>query len=106
MDKYPVKNILITLGARGSYLVSWDFCEYYPLFEIKELEGSDCDETGCGDQVTAVMAAEICLETGLKEAVSRAMIAGSLQFYRTGVQAVTGEDVSKFSEKAVKNDNR
>jgi sugar/nucleoside kinase (ribokinase family) len=93
MDSFPIRNILVTNGARGSYLITRTTAEHLPVSAIGHR--GDCDETGCGDQVTAVMAAEIALGTSLREAARRAMVAGLLQFQRIGISPVTSVDVNR-----------
>jgi ribokinase len=93
MDKFSVRNILITHGSKGCYLITESSADHFPAFEMEDQD--KYDETGCGDQVTAVMAAEISFGTELRDAVSKAMIAGSLQFLRTGINPVTSDDVNK-----------
>ncbi len=81
-----VQNVLITHGARGAYLFNNEISMHLPVLEAKESKIRD--ETGCGDQVTAIMAA--CLAEGrdLVSAAKLAIIAGTMQFHRAGIQPV------------------
>jgi ribokinase len=78
-----VRNVFITHGDRGGYLINQNIAEHIPIPQLK-LTGSK-DETGCGDQVTAILTA--CLSEGLniREAARKAILAGTLQFYRSGI---------------------
>ena len=82
-----VRNVLITHGANGAYLFGFRQRRHIPVPEV--VDKGVFDETGCGDQVTAIVAA--CLADGksLNEAASAAVRAGTLQFHREGVQPIT-----------------
>lgn len=96
MKNYPVRNVLITRGSKGSYLITPEEATHLPVVDLKAT--GDSDETGCGDQVTAVMASEIAFGTPLSEAARIAMIAGGLQFRRIGIQPVVKTDVTNFAD--------
>ncbi len=95
LSKYPIENILLTHGKNGAYLINREISEHFPIPSVPQ--GSSCDETGCGDQVTAVMSAEISKGSSLGSAVKKALIAASLQFYRTGIHPVAIEEVEAVS---------
>ncbi len=96
MGEFPVRNVLITHGANGSYLITETAEEHFPIPALER--SGDCDETGCGDQVTAVMAAEMSSGAALRSAVAKAMLAGVLQFQRTGIDPVTADDVRRMGD--------
>jgi ribokinase len=88
-----VQNVLLSCGNQGGYLFNEDLSEHIPCPPVKDTGVHD--ETGCGDQVTAVVAS--CLAEGkpLREAFRLAILAGTLQFYRAGIQPVSREALSE-----------
>ena len=82
-----VQNVLITHGAEGAYLFNRDVSLHIRVPDVED--SAVPDETGCGDQVTAVVAS--CLAEGrdLIEAAGLAVHAGALQFYKAGIQPIT-----------------
>jgi sugar/nucleoside kinase (ribokinase family) len=93
MATFPVENVLVTHGAQGGYLITGETADHFPIHDVAA--SKTCDETGCGDQVTAVMAAEIAAGTPLATAAVKAMVAGSMQFIRSGIQPVTHEELAE-----------
>lgn len=88
-----VQNVLITHGPHGAYFFSRSSSFHVP---VPQLPASRVrDETGCGDQVSALLAA--CLAEGLEieEAVRLSVLGGTLQFHRAGIQPVTREELSR-----------
>ena len=68
--------------------------EDHLISRVPDVEDSAVpDETGCGDQVTAVVAS--CLAEGrdLIEAAGLAVRAGTLQFYKAGIQPITRKEL-------------
>jgi ribokinase len=88
-----IENVLITHGEKGAYLFAKDFAQHIPIPQITEIEIKD--ETGCGDQVAAVVAAEIASGSDLLSSAQTAIKAGTLQFYRVGIQPVKRQDITK-----------
>jgi ribokinase len=88
-----VRNIFLTCGEEGGYLFNPEMSLHIPCPDVEDT--GIHDETGCGDQVTAVVAS--CLAEGLplEEACRLAILAGTLQFYRAGIQPVTKTDLIK-----------
>jgi ribokinase len=88
-----VQNVLLTCGNQGGYLFSRDLNEHIPCPRVNKTGVRD--ETGCGDQVTAIVAS--CLAEGmpLRDASRLAILAGTLQFHRAGIQPVSEEDLSQ-----------
>jgi len=99
-----VQNVLLTCGKQGGYLFSRDFSEHIPCPPVKD-KGIH-DETGCGDQVTAVAAS--CLAEGmpLREASRLAIWAGTLQFHRAGIQPVSKGDLCRGKQKEAKDETK
>jgi ribokinase len=87
-----VANVLITCGDRGGYLFSSEHSLHIPCPEVHD--SPIHDETGCGDQVTAIVAS--CLAEGrtLLDAAYSAILAGTLQYYRAGIQPVNKKEMS------------
>lgn len=86
-----VANVFITCGERGGYLFSSEHSLHIPCPDVQD--SAIHDETGCGDQVTAMMAS--CLAEGqtLIEAAISAIYAGTLQYYRAGIQPVNKKEM-------------
>ncbi len=89
-----IRNVLITHGAKGAYLFSRDTAEHIPIPSVAEAK--ETDETGCGDQVTAVLCAETLQGKTVREAARRAVCAGTLQCHRRGIQPVRPEELEGF----------
>ena len=89
-----IRHVLITHGPMGAYLFNHETSLHIPCKKMPGASGSD--ETGCGDQVTAIVAA--CLAEGMdmQEAARQAILAGTMQFYREGVQPVSRDDLDKL----------
>jgi len=93
-----IKNALITHGVNGAYLSGPDVQLHIPIPIVEK--GSEKDETGCGDQTMATLCA--CLQDGksLAEAAKLAVLAGTLQFNRSGIQPINLQDLVKFQNKS------
>lgn len=89
-----IQHVLITHGDKGAYFFDRKTRMHLPCPNIKKSEHPD--ETGCGDQVTAIVAS--CLAEGfdLQEATRRAILAGTLQFHRVGIQPVSKNEMAPF----------
>jgi ribokinase len=81
-----IGNILITHGERGAYLFNNSVEEHIPIPRVPE--GGIRDETGCGDQTTATLAALLTEGYDLITASRFAVKAGTLQYHRVGIQPV------------------
>jgi ribokinase len=86
-----VQNVFITHGSKGGYLFGENMEISLPVSQ--RISGQIRDETGCGDQVTATVAA--CLATGrdLLDAARLSIIAGTLQFYKAGIQPINKREL-------------
>ncbi len=91
LQEQGVANVLITAGVNGAYLFSQDTQAHIPIPEVKA--GDDKDETGCGDQTMAALCALLQEGKTVKEAAELAVLAGTLQFHRTGIKPVTKLDL-------------
>lgn len=83
---HGIANVLITHGGKGAYAFTGGD-------EIQIAAGGTgagpADETGCGDQVTAVICSEMLRGAGFMEASRAAVAAGSLQYCRPGITPLT-----------------
>lgn len=88
-----IKNVLITHGSKGAYLFTPETAEHIPVPTLgKETE---TDETGCGDQATAVLCAMSLLGKSIEDAARLAVCAGTLQFYRRGIHPVRSDELER-----------
>jgi ribokinase len=88
-----VQNVLITHGARGAYFFNSSSRFHVPVPQVPA--SGVCDETGCGDQVSALLAACLAEGRAIEEAVKRSVLGGTLQFHRAGIQPVTPEELNR-----------
>jgi len=88
-----ILSILMTHGAEGAYLFNRDVSLHIRIPDVED--SAIHDETGCGDQVTAIVAS--CLAEGrdLIEAAELAVRAGTLQFTKAGIQPVSRQELLK-----------
>lgn len=88
-----VTNVLITAGVNGAYLFSEGIAEH---ISIPQVEDSDVhDETGCGDQVMAALCAFLSQGDDLRQAAAKSILAGTLQFHRSGIQPGSVDDIAR-----------
>lgn len=88
---YGIRNVLITHGSRGAYLFNRETSTHIPA--TQRTFGKDSDETGCGDQATAVLCSETLGGTRMAEAARMAVHLGTMQFHRRGIQPVRPEEI-------------
>lgn len=86
-----IKNVFITHGVNGAYLFTESDQTHIPIPQVEA--SSEKDETGCGDQTMAAVCALLQDGKALKEAASQAVLAGTLQFYRSGIKPVTKREL-------------
>jgi len=84
--------VLITAGINGAYLFSKETQTQIPIPEVNA--GNEKDETGCGDQTMAALCALLQDGKAIKEAAELAVLAGTLQFHRTGIQPVKRNELT------------
>jgi ribokinase len=84
---FGVQNVLITHGEQGAYLFTQSGESHIPAPHI--IAGSVRDATGCGDQTMAALCAYLRMGKSLEEAAQVAVLAGTLQFYKSGIQPIT-----------------
>jgi ribokinase len=85
-----IDDIVLTHGSNGAYVFSGGAAKHIPAGAIA---GDVRDETGCGDQVTAVLCAQILREKDVWEASKAAILAGTMQYHRHGIRPVTRQEL-------------
>lgn len=95
---HGIRNVLITHGDRGAYLITGDAATHIGVPDVPQ--GSIVDSTGCGDQVTATLIAELANATQIVNAAQTAIAAGTLQATRYGIQPVTRRELADFLRRA------
>lgn len=91
LHEQGIENVLITAGSKGAYLFTKSEQKHIPIPNVKA--GSEKDETGCGDQTMAALCALIQDDKTITEAAELAVLAGTLQFHRTGINPVEKVDL-------------
>jgi ribokinase len=91
LHKQGIENVFITHGINGAYLFSGNLQKHIPIPDIEA--GDEKDETGCGDQTMAALCAFLQDGKPLEEAAELAVLAGTLQFYRQGIQPVVKQEL-------------
>jgi len=86
-----IQNVLITHGSKGAYLFNRETAIHIPVPPPPSKQ--ETDETGCGDQATAVLCAETLRGKTIDEAARLAVHAGTLQFHRRGIQPIHAEEL-------------
>ncbi len=89
-----IENVLITVGANGAYLFTNGEQKHIPIPDVGAHD--DKDETGSGDQTMAALVAFIQDGKTVGDAALLAVLAGTLQFHRSGIKPVTLSDLSNF----------
>lgn len=84
-------NVLLTHGEHGAYLFTDQGSAHIPIPDITA--GEVKDVTGCGDQAMAALCAYLQAGKTLEEAAKVAVLAGTLQFYKSGIQPITKQEL-------------
>ena len=87
LQSMDIENVLITHGVNGAYLFTKTDNKHIPIPRVAD--SGQKDETGCGDQTMAALCAAIDSGKSIVEAAERAILAGTLQFHKLGIQPVT-----------------
>lgn len=90
-----VKIVLVTVGEHGAFLFDGDNEQHIPIPEISNPSDTR-DSTGCGDQTMATLASSLADGYDLADATKQAVISGTLQFYRSGIQPVSSQDLANY----------
>lgn len=89
-----IKNVLITVGSKGAYLFSEGIEKH---IEIPNIPSTDQkDDTGCGDQTMAALCYYIKDGKSLEEASKLAILAGTLEFQKVGIQPITKSEIDQL----------
>lgn len=94
LHEQGIENVLITSGADGAYLFTHDQQVHIPIPTVKA--GNERDATGCGDQTMATVCAYVQYDKSLLESANLAIRAGTLQFYRSGIQPLTKQEIGSI----------
>lgn len=94
-----VGAVLITAGKDGAYLLADGVEEHIPIPNV-QINSTARDATGCGDQTMAALCARLQAGDSLTQAARTGVLAGTLQFYRTGVQPVSAAELAEWQHKA------
>ena len=92
-----VDNVVLSHGSKGAYVFFGGEERHYPAPWVPDKGIRDA--TGCGDQVTAVLCAEILRGKDLLQASEAAVLAGTLQYQCPGIQPVTREKIEAASRR-------
>jgi ribokinase len=92
-----IETVIITLGARGSYVASKDVKKLVPSFKVKPI-----DTTGAGDVYNGALAVALARGKPILEAARYANAAGALSATKLGAQpsAPTHKEIKSFLAKA------
>lgn len=92
-----VKNVIITLGAKGALAINADGMRMAPGFPVQAV-----DTTAAGDAFNGGLACELAAGKPLLEAVRRANLVGALSVTKLGAQPSlpTAEEFEKFAKRA------
>lgn len=91
--KKGIENVLITVGKNGAYFFNKKVKEHIKAPKVTETKIKD--ETGCGDQTIATIGAFLSEGEELHEAINLGLLAGTLQFHKTGIQPITKKELLK-----------
>lgn len=91
LQQKGIANVLITHGKHGAYLFSKTQQKHIPIPDLKI--AGEKDETGCGDQTTATLCAYLQAGKSFESAAALAVLAGTLQFHKSGIQPITKKEL-------------
>jgi ribokinase len=89
-----IESVVLTLGAKGSFLIDVGGVEHIPSFKVKTV-----DNTGVGDIFNGVLAVALAEGKILREAIRYASAAAALSVTRLGgqISAPRKEEIEKVS---------
>lgn len=79
--KKGVKNLIVTLGKKGSLHLTRDYYKYYEAYKVKAI-----DTTGAGDSFNAGLAVSLSRGNPIEEAITFATKVGAITVTRPGAQ--------------------
>ncbi len=89
--KQGIEHVFITTGKTGGYLFNKTLQKHIPVPDVK---GSLVkDETGCGDQTIATIAAQLCEGKDIEEAATIGILSGTLEFHKNGIVSITKKEL-------------
>lgn len=94
-----ISNVFITHGKKGGYLFNKNLGKHIMIPTIKI--GSIKDETGCGDQTMAAIAFALQEGKDIVQAAKIGILAGTLQFYKSGIKPVTKKELENHKNSIV-----
>lgn len=86
------QHVLLTRGAQGAVFASKDGEKLIQCPDTGENDPGDA--TGCGEQSLAAICASIYRGKDMQTAANLAVLAGTLQYRRAGVQPITEKDLA------------
>lgn len=89
-----IENLLITHGKNGAYFFSRGKSEHIKIPNVEKT--TTRDETGCGDQTMATIAAFLNKDATILEATKVGVLSGTLQFYEEGITPITNTELNKY----------
>ncbi len=78
-EKYADLNVVLTLGAKGSYFLSKDEFEYCPIYKVETV-----DTTAAGDTFTGYFVSGMIQKRGIKDSLRFASAASALAVSKMG----------------------
>jgi ribokinase len=96
LKEFGVETVIITLGSKGSFVLSKTFTGVVPAFRVKAV-----DTTAAGDVFNGALAVAISEKKELKKAVEFASAAAALAVMKLGAQTSTPsrEEIEKMLKK-------
>jgi ribokinase len=91
LKQLGAQNILITHGERGAYLFGDGESLHIPTPSVEA--DATKDATGCGDQSMATLCVYLQAGISFKKAAEAAVLAGTMQFHRVGIQPISKEEL-------------
>jgi len=90
-----VKNVILTLGAKGAFIANAEIAKRIPAFKVKAV-----DTTAAGDVFCGALAAALTAKSTLEEAATFASAASAIAVTRVGAQpsAPSKKDILDFLE--------
>lgn len=94
IQQQGIENIMISHGKKGVYLFTKKLSKHILIPKVKP--ASIKDATGCGDQTIAALCAYLQKGMPIEQAAEIAVRAGTLQFYKAGIQPITNIELEKY----------
>lgn len=91
LHEQGISIVLITAGKSGAYLFGDNVQTHLSVPDVAD--SGEKDETGCGDQTMAALCALLQDGKTIEEASELAVLAGTLQFHRSGIKPVQKADL-------------